>query len=454
MLAGRILIIDDNQQILESLQMLLKYEFKEIVCKQHPSEIVEKLVVNPFDVILLDMNFKNPNNTGKEGLFWLCEILKRDPLAVVILITAYGDISLAVQAIKDGATDFVTKPWDSDKLIITLKNALELRLNKLKVKKLQGSQAILRGDIDKHFQLFKGSSKSMEEVYRTIEKVASTDANVLIYGENGTGKELIARELHRKSNRADETFIGVDLGSISETLFESELFGHIKGAFTDAREDRAGRFEIATGGTLFMDEVSNLPFAQQSKLLTVLQNRIITRLGSNTQIPIDIRLITATNRNLEEMIRNSSFREDLFYRINTITIHLPPLRERKEDIQGLAEFFIKQYSLKYDKPNIELSTRALDALQKHKWPGNIRELKHTIEKSIILCDSDKIQPADLGLRYDVSLARASDNQSLSESEKQTIINALEKAKGNLSLAAKTLEISRTTLYAKIQKYNL
>ncbi len=453
-LNGKILIIDDNRQILESLTMLLKYEFKEVVCKSEPNDITEKLNISSFDVILLDMNFKNPNNTGKEGLFWLKEILKRDSQAIVILITAYGDISLAVQAIKDGATDFITKPWDSDKLIITTKNAVELKQSKLKVKKLQQSQSVLRDDIERQFQLFAGNSKSMEEVYRTIEKVAKTDANVLIFGENGTGKELIARELHRKSIRNAEAFIGVDLGSISETLFESELFGHVKGAFTDAREDRVGRFEVASGGTLFMDEISNLPFGQQSKLLSALQNRVISKLGANQQIPIDIRLITATNRNLEEMIKNGLFREDLFYRINTITIHLPPLRDRKEDIEGLVNFFIKQYSAKYNKSGIELTTKALDALMNHRWPGNIRELKHTIEKAIILSDSNKIQPHDLGLRYDKPSTKAADSQSLTESEKQTIINALEKAKGNLSQAAKILEISRTTLYAKIQKYNL
>lgn len=454
-LNGKILVIDDNTQILDSLKLLLKYEFKEISCYQDPNSIVDKLQTNPFDVILLDMNFKNPNNTGKEGIFWLKEILKRDPLAVVILITAFGDIALAVQAIKEGATDFITKPWDADKLIVTLKNALELRLNKVKVKKLQSSQTVLQSDIDKHFQMYTGSSMSMKEVFRTIEKVAATDANVLIYGENGTGKELIARELHRKSNRADESFISVDLGSINESLFESELFGHVKGAFTDARNDRAGRFEVASGGTLFMDEISNLPLPQQAKLLTALQSRKITKLGSNNATPIDIRLITATNRNLEEMIEQGLFREDLFYRINTITIHLPPLRDRKEDIPGLAAFFINQYAAKYNKPNISLSPKANDALLNYSWPGNIRELKHTIEKAIILCDSDKIQPVDLALKPSSAMSyKSSDNKSLSEFEKQAISIALEKAKGNLSLAAKTLKISRTTLYAKIQKYNL
>lgn len=454
-LSGKILIIDDNLQILDSLRLLLKHEFKEVATFHDPKGIVEKLTPNAFDVILLDMNFKNPNNTGNEGIFWLGEILKRDPLAVVILITAYGDINLAVQAIKNGATDFVTKPWDADKLIITLTNALELRRHKVKVKSLQGRQAMLNSDIDDHFQLCTGPSQAMKEVYRTVEKVAVTDANVIIYGENGTGKELIARRLHRLSQRADEAFINVDLGAISESLFESELFGHVKGAFTDARDDRAGRFEIASGGTLFMDEVANLPLPQQAKLLAALQNREIFRLGSNTPIPIDIRLITATNRNLDEMIRQGLFREDLLYRINTIAIQLPPLRERKDDIPGLVDFFIKQYAPKYGKPAIGLSEKAFDALQRHSWPGNIRELKHTIEKAVILCETETIQPVDLGLRYETTIATAGNEAaSLFDVERNAVAAALEKHKGNLSMAAKALKISRTTLYAKIQKYNL
>lgn len=454
-LAGRILIIDDNIQILDSLKLLLKHEFKEVSCFQNPSFAFDYLMSNPCDVILLDMNFKNPNNTGKEGMHWLEEILKFDPQAMVILITAYGDIKLAVEAIKLGAIDFITKPWDAEKLIITLKNALDLRQSRQKMKKLQTNNSLLTSDINKHFQMFVGPSIAMKEVTRIVEKVAATDANVIIYGENGTGKELIARELHRKSNRANEVFVSVDLGSITESLFESELFGHVKGAFTDARDDRVGRFEIASGGTMFMDEISNLPLPQQAKLLSAIQSREITRVGSNKLIPIDIRLITATNKNLEDMIKQGLFREDLFYRINTITIHLPPLRERKDDIPGLANFFISQYAAKYNKSTITLSPKALDALQKHRWPGNIRELKHTIEKAIILCETDKIQPIDLGLRYDTSSAASNtDNQSLSEFEQQAIINALKKSKGNLSHAAKTLKISRTTLYAKIQKYNI
>lgn len=454
-ITGKILIIDDNLQILDSLKMLLKHEFKEVICLSKPTEIVEKIQSNPVDVILLDMNFKNPNNTGKEGLYWLSEILKRDPLAVVILITAYGDIALAVRAIKEGATDFITKPWDAEKLIVTLKNALELRRNRMKVKNLQGRQAQLYSDIDKHYQMFTGPSKAMMEVYRTVEKVAVTDANVLIYGENGTGKELIAREIHRQSQRAGEAFISVDLGSISESLFESELFGHIKGAFTDAREDRTGRFEIASGGTLFLDEISNLPLPQQAKLLTTLQNRTITKLGSNVPNPIDIRLITATNKNLDEMIGQGSFREDLLYRINTITIKLPPLRERKDDIPGLVDFFIKQYASKYIKPTIALNSKAYDALHNHNWPGNIRELKHTIEKAVILCETETIQPSDFGFRTNSATnSKSFEPSSLSEFERQAIIAALENCNGNLSVAAKTLKISRTTLYSKIQKYNL
>lgn len=408
-----------------------------------------------YDIILLDMNFNIGENTGNEGLFWLREILKNDPLAIVIMITAYGDIDLAVKAIKEGATDFISKPWDAEKLIITLTNALQLRKSKIEVNHLRGKQKQLSEDIEKHFQIFKGSSKIMQSIYKTVDKVAQTDANVLILGENGTGKEMIAREIHRQSGRSKEIFLSVDIGSLSQSLFESELFGHIKGAFTDAKEDRAGRFETASGGTLFLDEIGNLSMTMQSKLLAVLQNRQVIRIGSNKPIPIDIRLITATNKSLNEMVNKNLFREDLFYRINTIQIELPPLRERKEDIPGFADFFFLQYSVKYEKPMLKIDKTAYDLLMNYRWPGNIRELKHTIEKAVILCETDIIKPDDFYLKETNSqISEVETIYRLSDIEKRTIESVLEKCKGNLSKAAQILDISRTTLYAKIERYGL
>jgi DNA-binding NtrC family response regulator len=452
---GKILIVDDNSQILSSLKILLKNEFEEITAIRNPNMIPGMMQANVFDIILLDMNFNAGQNTGNEGIFWLREILKKDPLTIVIMITAYGDIDLAVKAIKEGATDFISKPWDAEKLIITLKNALALRNSKVELNKLRGKQNQLTEDIEKHYQMFTGVSTMMQEIYKTIDKVAQTDANIIVLGENGTGKELIAREIHRKSKRAKEIFLSVDMGSLTESLFESELFGYTKGAFTDAKEDRAGRFETASGGTLFLDEIGNLPLSLQSKLLTVLQNRQVTRIGSNKSIPIDIRLITATNKSLEDLVHQNLFREDLFYRINTIQVEIPPLRERQEDISGLVDFFLTQYTCKYEKPDLKLSSSAYDTLKNYNWPGNIRELKHTIEKAVILCDSDCLEPNDFYLKEKHTVINESEkNYRLSDIEKKTIENVLEKCKGNVSKAAQILDISRTTLYSKIEKYGL
>ncbi|MBN2273648.1 MAG: sigma-54-dependent Fis family transcriptional regulator [Bacteroidales bacterium] len=452
---GKILIIDDNVQILNSLHLLLKPEFEEIALLRNPNQLPSLLYANSYDIILLDMNFRSGDNSGNEGLFWLSEILKHDPLAVVIMITAYGDINLAVRAIKEGATDFIAKPWEAEKLIVTLKNALRIRNSGMEVHKLQSKQQQLNEDIDKQFRMFRGSSDVMDEIYKTIEKVAQTDANVLIVGENGTGKEVVAREIHKRSKRSSEIFLAVDMGSLSESLFESEMFGHMKGSFTDAGEDRIGRFETASGGTLFLDEIGNLTVPMQGKLLGVLQNREITRLGSNKTVAVDIRLISATNKNPEDLIQHNLFREDLLFRINTIQIELPPLRKRREDIPGLADYFLSQYATKYEKPLIRMNEAAYNALVNYHWSGNIRELKHTIEKAVILCDSVVLKPDDFALRQRIIPDHEGDSlTSLSDIEKNAIVKALEKCKGNISKAARILDISRTTLYAKMKEYGM
>jgi DNA-binding NtrC family response regulator len=452
---GKVLIVDDNVQILDSLKILLKNEYEEIETIKNPNMIPEKIRSNAYDIILLDMNFAAGINTGNEGIYWLREILKLDADAIVILITAYGDIKLAVQSIKEGATDFITKPWDTEKLLVTLNTAYELRQSKLKVNSLTNKQKQLTEDIEKHFQMFTGTSKAMQEVQHTINKVAKTDANVLILGENGTGKELIAREIHKKSKRSSEVFVAVDMGALTETLFESEIFGHIKGAFTDAKEDKAGRFETASGGTLFLDEIGNIPLSLQSKLLSALQNRQITRLGSNKAVPIDIRLISATNKPVYDMVDENLFREDLLYRINTIQIEVPPLRKRKDDIPGFIDYFLKQYTSKYEKPLLKITADAYELLVNYSWPGNVRELKHTVEKAVILSESDALRPDDFYLRQlKPGEKEKEDSLKLTDAEKHTIEQVLEKCNGNLTKAAKILEISRTTLYAKIKKYKI
>ncbi len=452
---GRILVVDDNTQILNALQLLLKPEFEEITCIKNPNQLPSLLHNNNYDIILLDMNFRSGDNSGNEGLFWLSEILKTDPLAMVIMITAYGDINLAVNAIKKGAIDFIAKPWDAEKLIITLKNTLEFRNSKIEVRNLQVKQRQLKEDIEKQYPLLKGSSPKMLDIYKTVDKVAQTDANVLILGENGTGKEVIAREIHRKSKRSGGIFLAVDMGSLSETLFESEMFGHVRGSFTDAKEDRIGRFEAASDGTLFLDEIGNLSMSTQSKLLGALQNHEITRLGTSRSIPVNIRLISATNKNPEELVHQNLFRQDLLFRINTIQIELPPLRERKEDIRELADYFLAQFAHKYEKSSLKMSGSTYNALVNYHWSGNIRELKHTIEKAVILCESYVMKPEDLNLKGKTTAKTEEDLiSSLSDIEKAAIIKALEKFHGNVSQAALMLDISRTTLYAKMKEYRI
>ncbi|MFC2121612.1 sigma-54-dependent transcriptional regulator, partial [Bacteroidota bacterium] len=349
---GRILVVDDNENILGSLRQLLKFDFESIKTISNPNRIPELIKTNDYDVILLDMNFSAGINSGNEGIFWIKEILKIDSSAVIILITAYADINIAVKAIKTGGTDFIVKPWDPKKLISTIQSAVQFRKTKMEVKNLKQKQEILLTDIDKQYDSLITSSPIMDKVNKDVEKIAPTLANVLITGDNGTGKELVARQIHRKSDRAEEIFLNVDLGSLSESLFESELFGHKKGSFTDAKKDRAGRFELASGGTLFLDEIGNISIPLQAKLLNVIQNRQVIPVGSSVPIPFDVRIICATNKNLEEMVEKNLFREDLLYRINTLQINLPPLRLRGGDILLLTDYFVKKFSDKYQKSDI------------------------------------------------------------------------------------------------------
>jgi DNA-binding NtrC family response regulator len=452
---GNILIADDKEQILTSLSILLRDEFSSVDTIRSPNRIPEYFARKSYDVVLLDMNFKPGDSSGNEGIYWLKEIQKIDPWSVVIMITAYGDIELAVKAIKQGATDFIQKPWDPEKLLIILQNAYNLRRSKIELSHLREKQNQLSRDIDSGFRMITGTSERMMGIIHTVNKVAQTDADVLILGENGTGKELIAREIHRKSKRAGNVFITVDVASLSETLFESEMFGHLKGAFTDAREDRAGRFEIANGGTLFLDEIGNLSLSLQAKLLHVIQDRQVTRVGSSRPVPVDIRLITATNKPIMQMVSDNTFREDLYYRLNTIKLELPPLRERKEDISYLAEAFLKEYGRKYDKPFLKFTSNAMDKLCSYHWPGNIRELKHTVEKAVILCENHFLKPEDLYL-FTAGMIKAGEERSsrLADVERNTIARILDECRGNYSKAAKMLDISRTTLYAKTKKYGL
>lgn len=451
----RILIADDNRDVLDALEMILKFEFDKVDTISNPSEIPVMMGDNEYDVILLDMNFSAGLNTGKEGFYWLDKILEIDNNAVVVLITAYGDVELAVTAIKEGAADFVMKPWDNEKLVSTLSSACRLRQSRLEVKTLRDTQIYLKSELDSRFNPLVISSPAMKKIMQLVTRVAATDANVLILGENGTGKELIARELHRRSHRASKVFISVDMGSLSESLFESEMFGHVKGAFTGARDERAGRFEAANGGSLFLDEIGNLSPASQSKLLAAIQNRSITRVGSNKSKEVDIRLISATNRNVKEMISNGEFREDLLYRINTIQVEIPPLRERPEDIGGLARYFLSRFSKKYGKHSLNIDHAAENKLLQYNWPGNVRELEHTVEKAVILCGTDRLTAGDLFLQEQEPVDKYQfADLNLEVIEKEAVSRALRKNLGNLSETARELGVSRPTLYKKLEKYGL
>ena len=452
---GKLLIVDDHKQVLKALMQLLEPEFESIKGISNPNQITSNINKEEYDVILLDMNFSAGDNTGNEGLYWLNRILKSDPLAIVVMITAYADVNLSVRAIKEGATDFVVKPWDNNKLITTLQAACKLRQSKIENKKLRDRQKQINKGINKQYGPLIGKSQAMENVLQVMNKVARTDANILVIGENGTGKELIVKEIHNISRSADEVFISIDLGTITETLFESEMFGHTKGAFTDAKEDKTGWFETASGGTLFLDEIGNLSLTMQSKLLTAIQNRVIYKVGSKTPIPFEIRLICATNKNLQEMVSKNLFREDLYYRINTIVIEIPPLRDRDEDIVLLAEHFLKEYANKYEKFYLKFNSKTLDKLMKYNWPGNVRELQHTIEKAVILCDSDILMPEDFIISHSTQPPSLQQKPStFAEIEKQAMQIALSNNNGNVIKAAKELDIARQTMYNKMQKYNL
>ncbi len=453
--AGNILIVDDSASVLKSLELYLKHYFKLIKTLNSPNQIPFLLSTEDIDIIMLDMNFTAGINTGNEGIFWLRKILKQDPAVVVIMITAYGDIELAVKAIKEGATDFITKPWDNQKLLATLQAALKLRLSNKEIRKLKLKQKQINEDINRNYGQIIGESEVMQNLYQTITKVAKTEANILLMGENGTGKELIAREIHRQSQRSQRDFMSVDLGALSETLFESELFGHTKGAFTDAKDDRIGRFEAASGGTLFLDEIGNLNFSLQAKLLSAIEQKKIIPLGTNREIPVDIRIISATNRDLPSMVTDGLFREDLFYRLNTVQINIPPLRDREDDIILISEFYLNQFAGKYNRLPLKFTSGALEKLKKHSWPGNIRELRHTIEKAVILCETDILTPRDFSFATESDI-RTDLNKSISleEGEKFIINNALLNNNWNISEAAKELGIGRQTLYRKIEKYGL
>ncbi len=453
--SGSILIVDDNEEFLLALKLMLSPHFNLVDTESNPEAILAQIQNNSYDLMLLDMNFRAGINTGNEGLYWLNKIKEVDPDATIVFITAYGDVQLAVKSVKEGAADFIQKSWDEKKILSTVLSAFQLSKSKSEIKKLKHKQQHLKDSIADGFQLCKGPSKSMEAVYQTISKVASTDANVLVTGENGTGKEVIAREIHRLSQRTDEIFVTVDISALNENLIESELFGHKKGAFTDARSDRAGRFEVASGGTLFLDEIGNLSVPAQIKLLSVLQTRQITKVGDNKAIEIDVRLISATNMPVDKMIKEGNFREDLLYRINTIQIHLPPLRERLDDLPSLAHHFLSIFKEKYKKQKLEFKKSTLNKLAKHEWPGNIRELQHTIEKGVIMTSDNFLKPEDLMFQT-VEEPENKDTElfNLAVHEKILIEKALQKFEWNMSKTANELGINRSTLYDKIKKYEL
>ncbi|MFA6127693.1 MAG: sigma-54 dependent transcriptional regulator [Bacteroidales bacterium] len=451
---SNILIIDDNHNILSALELLLKGRCKKVKGISSPKLLISELKRENFDVMLLDMNFSAGINTGNEGLYWLQRVLEIEPGVSIIMITAFGDVELAVKAVRLGATDFVLKPWDNDKMLATIESAWRLSQSRKEVKKLKLKEKQLIAEINRPGQRLIGSSPAWNGVIDYVAKVASTNANVLLTGENGTGKELIAREIHRLSSRSEKVMVSVDMGSITETLFESEFFGHKKGAFTDAQSDRTGKIETANEGTLFLDEIGNLHLPMQSKLLTVLQNRTITRVGENHPVAVDVRLICATNCNLLQMVSNGTFREDLLYRINTIHIELPPLRNRKSDIPDLAWFFLKKYSSNYNKPELVFSDEVMQKLEAYAWPGNVRELQHAVERAVILSDSPVLKPSDFTFRSGEVVSTGGYEGTLEEMERKLIAEAISKQGGNLTAVANHLGITRQTLYNKIKRYGL
>ena len=451
---GKILIVDDNEDVLFALNLLLEPHVEKVKVTTQPSRIEHFMKTFEPDVILLDMNFRRDAISGQEGFDWLEQILQLDSQAVVLFMTAYADTEKAVRAIKAGATDFIPKPWEKEKLLATLSSAIKLRESRREVKQLKERMEALSGQNEDLPEMI-GQSASMQEVFATIRKLSDTDANILILGENGTGKDLVARSLRCFSPRKEASFVTIDLGSVPETLFESELFGYEKGAFTDARKSKAGRMEIASGGTLFLDEIGNLSMSMQSKLLTALEKRQISRLGSTSTIPIDVRLICATNANIRQMVEEGSFRQDLLYRINTIEIRIPPLRERGEDVLLLADYFLQRYNHKYKKNINGLNREAKQKLMRYAWPGNVRELQHAIERAVILSDASMLKPGDFMLQPQPEKKSELDEiLNLEELEKRAIKLALKRCEGNVSQAAEKLGITRYALYRKMEKLNL
>ena len=450
-----VLIVDDNQAVLSALSQLLEYEVEKVIGIKSPGLIPGIIETHEIDVIIMDMNFRRGATDGQEGITWLKRILQDDPDAVVLMITAYGEMGLAIEAMKSGASDFIAKPWDNDKLVATVRSGIMLKESRKQVRQLKSKQDHLSHYIDAGHEKLYGKSSEMYRVQETIRKVAPSDSNVLVLGENGTGKELIAREIHQASSRSNEVFVHVDLGSISESLFESELFGHNRGAFTDAKTDKPGRIEIASGGTLFLDEIGNLQPAMQTKLLNVLQNREIYRIGSNKPQAADFRLISATNQDLRALISEKRFREDLYYRINTIEITAPPLRDRGQDIIDLAHYFLNKYRLKHKRPGLLFSPGALDAIQGNQWPGNVRQLQHSVERAVLMADGRKIKASDIfpgasGPPLPDELSRP----TLAQLEEISIRDSIQRNGGNLAKAARELGVARSTLYNKMKSFGI
>ncbi|MGM9507085.1 sigma-54-dependent transcriptional regulator [Larkinella sp. GY13] len=460
---SKLLIIDDDVDVLSAAKLLLKRHYPQVDIEKNPERIPFLITNGSYDLVLLDMNFQRDNSSGREGFLWLDRILDIKPTTAVVLITAYGDVEMAVRAIKSGARDFVLKPWENDKLLATLQSALDGRKDDgnglSKTGSPAGSASV--GGKSQNQSNYIAVSPSMRQVFATVERVAETDANVLILGENGTGKDVVARALHQRSLRRDKPFVSVDLGALSDSLFESELFGHVKGAFTDAREDRTGRFEEAQGGTIFLDEIGNISLPQQAKLLTVLQQRVVTRLGTNKPKNIDVRLICATNSPIYQHVSDRTFRQDLLYRINTIEIHIPPLRERPEDIVPLAEHFLKQYRKQYNRKVASISPALTRQLQQYRWPGNIRELQHAIERAVILAQGNVLEPEDFYFGTSTPAAIPTDkdlpfqeNLQIEDMEKKMIQQAMQKYHGNITDIARELGLSRQALYRRLEKYGL
>jgi len=453
----RILIVEDDGDILVAGKLLLKRHFGQVVTATDPAVIPELMAAAPFDAVLLDMNFGVGERSGREGLHWLSRILELDPDAVVILITAYSAVDTAVEAIKLGAIDFVSKPWQNEKLVATVQAAVKLRRSRSEAARLKDRNQELAVQLSRPSDVILGESAAMRAIFRVIAKAAPTDANVLILGENGTGKELVAREIHRQSARASGVFMSVDLGAVAESVVSSELFGHRKGAFTGANENRTGRFQAAEGGTLFLDELGNIPRHLQAVLLTALERREVVPVGANTAMPIDVRMISATNVPRGELGDEGCFRQDLLYRLNTVEIELPPLRERPEDIPVLADHFLRTYARKYARPVRQLSSEAMATISAYPWPGNIRSLRHALERAVILCEGDTLRSADFPLpRVDRAGPDEGTAQSmtLADLERRAVLGALERHAGNVSHAARELGITRTSLYRRMGKYGV